>query len=155
MSDDAWNQDNAWAEPPRKPENAAWTDAGEADWAEDIRTGAAWQMTGQAVIEPQSGLGILSLVLSLVAGLMIALPLAFGVAMVAQNPNMAPHEPIVAGVACTMLLGLLLAVFAGILGLVGLFQPNRRKTCAVIGLLFAGGEVLGIAGLFVIGLLAG
>jgi hypothetical protein len=154
-TDDRWNQEQAWAEGPAEPAASSWTDPGEPDWAEDVHTGAAWQVQGFTPRPQQSGLGIASLVLSLIAGVMIGIPLVFAVALVAQNPNLAEDDPTAIGLGCTMLVGVLLALLAGLLGLIGLFQPDRSRLCAILGVLFAGIEVFGIAGLFVLGLLVG
>ncbi len=54
-----------------------------------------------------------------------------------------------------MIVGILLAGLAVVLGLIGLFQQERSKTCAVLGLLFGGIELCGMGGLLVLGLLFG
>jgi hypothetical protein len=154
-TDDRWNQEHAWAEGPAEPAAPAWNDPGEPDWAEDIRSGAAWQMQSFTPRPRQSGLGIASLVLSILAGVMIGIPLVFAVILVAGNPNLAEDDPTAIGLGCTMLVGILLALLAGLLGLIGLFQPDRSRVCAVLGVLFAGIEVVGMSGLFVLGLLVG
>lgn len=154
-TDDHWNQDQAWAEQPAQPAGSQWTDAGGSHWEEDIRSGAAWQMQGYARSPQQSGLGIASLVLSIIAGLMIGVPLIFAAMLVAQNPNLAEDDPTAIGLGCAMLIGVLLAVLAGVLGLIGLFQPDRSRVCAILGLLFAGVEVIGIGALMLLGLLLG
>jgi hypothetical protein len=154
-TDDRWNQDHAWAEGPAEPAASSWTDSGEADWAEDIRSGVAYQMQGFAPSTQQSGLGIASLVLSIVAGLMIGMSFVVSAVVFAGNPNPPENDPIALGVGCTMLVGILLALLAGLLGLIGLFQPHRARTCAVLGVLFAGIEVFGLAGMVVLALLFG
>lgn len=158
MSNDSWNQENAWAEQDRAADDYRWSDsAGHADedWAEDLRTGAAYELHGETLSLPQSGLGIASLIVSIVAGLMIAISLAIAVALLMENPNPPEDSPAILGVGCTLMAGLMLAIVAGLLGAIGLFQPDRSKTCATLGVLFAAIEVFGIVGLFVIGLLAG
>lgn len=154
-TDDHWNQGHAWAEQPAEPTGRQWTDPGESEWAEDIRSGAAYQMQGYGHSPQQSGLGIASLVLSLIAGLMLGIPLIVVIVLVARNPNLPENDPTAIGVGCTMLVGLLLAVGAGILGLIGLFQPDRSRVCAVLGLVFSVIEVFGIGGLILLGLLVG
>lgn len=153
---DRWNQDHAWAEQPAEPADSPWAEtAGGADWAHDIQTGAAWQMQGFARRQQQSGLGIASLVLSLVAGAMLGIPVVMIAVLVAQNPNLAENDPRAIGLGCSMLVGLMLAVIAGLLGLIGLFQPDRSRICAVLGLLIAGIQLFGLAGLVLLGLLVG
>lgn len=151
MSEDQWNQDQAWAEESR------WTrsDDQNHDWAEDVRTGAALNVSAQTANVPQSGLGIASLVLSIIAGLVMVVPLFFAAVLVAQNPNIADDDPQAVALGCGMIVGVLLAALAGILGLVGLFQPDRGKTCAILGTLFAGIEIIGMIGLIVLGLAMG
>jgi hypothetical protein len=154
-TDDRWNQEHAWAEGPADPAGHQWADPDTSEWAEDIRTGAAYQMQGYAPSPQQSGLGIASLVLSIIAGLMLGVPLVIAMVLVARNPNLAEDDPRAMVVGCAMLVGLLLAVVAGILGLIGLFQPDRSRVCAALGVVFAGIEVFGMAGMLVLGLLIG
>ena len=151
---DRWNQDHAWAEHPAEPAGSQWGQApGEPDWAQDIQTGAAWQMQGFPRSQQQSGLGIASLVLSIIAGVMIGVSFVVSAVVFAGNPNPAENDPIALAIGCTVLVGIMLALLAGLLGLIGLFQPDRARTCAVLGVLFAGIEVFGLAGMVVLALL--
>jgi hypothetical protein len=154
-TEDGWNLEHAWAEQPQDPAGSQWPDAGGSEWAEDIRSGAAWQMQGHAPPSQQSGLGMASLVLSLIAGAMLGIPLVGAVMLFTQNPNLVENDPRAVGLGCAMLVGMVLALLAGLLGLIGLFQPDRARTCALLGVLFAGIEVFGMAGLLVLGLTFG
>jgi hypothetical protein len=107
------------------------------------------------VSHQQSGLGIASLVISIIAALVIAVPLILAAILMAQNPNIPEDDPQVAALGCGMILGLLLAALAGILGLIGLFQPDRGKTCAALGVIISGVEICGMIGLIVLGLAMG
>ena len=149
MSDDRWNQDNAWAEESR------WSRSDEAEqhWAEDVRSGAAYHMQGQSASVPQSGLGIASLILSILAGAVMVVPLTLAILLL--DPNLQEDDPRVMALGCALISGLLLAALAGLLGVIGLFQPDRGKTCAVLGLLFAAAEIVGLLGLIAIGMLVG
>lgn len=151
MTDDAWNQEDAWAEQGMRREDPSRAD----DWMADVASGNAHVMQGYAVSPPQSGLGIASLVLSVIAGLLIAATMVWSAVLVAGNPNIPEDDPRIVGVGCGIILGILLAGLAGVLGLVGLFQPDRGKTCAVLGLLIGGVEVLGAVGIVVLGLMMG
>lgn len=149
MTGDHWQDDDRWEQ------HSPWVDpqSAENEWEEDLRQGAAYEMQGHSVSHPQSGLGIASLILSLVAGLLVAVPLVVGVVLIAQNPNLAEDDPQILALGCSMLSGLAMAGVAAVLGVIGLFQPDRGKTCAIIGLIFASLQVVGIVGLLLIGLL--
>jgi len=99
-----------------------------------------------------SGVGIASFVLSMLSG--VSLFVLFGVAgyMESQSPaGMSEDDP------TTMLLGVALIAaamaqfLAFILGVVGLFQPNRKKIFAILGTIFSLLAILTFGGLMVVG----
>jgi hypothetical protein len=122
-------------------------------WEEDLRTGRVHYMTGVRVRPPRSGLGLISLALSVLAAIMIVGSMIAGTIAIGQNPHLQQDSPQLLGFACVLLLGMGLSILSGILGLIGLFQPDREKTCAVIGVILAGMEIVGVSGLTLIGLI--
>ncbi|WP_424769006.1 hypothetical protein [Paenibacillus sp. sgz302251] len=121
----------------------------------------------------QSGLGIASFILSLVAVILIIVSIVFGVAFADQLVNNdsllidtkdeeAVMEAIgqeaivpimIAGLSILASIG---AAFIGlILGIIGAFSKNRRKVFSVIGIILNGILVLGALGLIVVGLAIG
>jgi len=99
-----------------------------------------------------SGVGIASFVLCMISG--VSLFVLFGVAgyMESQSPaGMSEDDP------TTMLLGVALIAaamaqfLAFILGVVGLFQANRKKIFAILGTIFSLLAILIFGGLMVVG----
>jgi hypothetical protein len=104
----------------------------------------------------QSGLGIASFILAIVAGVTaVALVVIAGVIELSTPGGMDEESP------QALIVGLgIFGVFAlnllGIgLGLGGLFQADRLRTFAVLGLVFNLLVILGIGGLMVLGLAMG
>jgi hypothetical protein len=100
-----------------------------------------------------SGFGIISFVLSLLCGLgMIVLIVA---AVLMESENLPEDSPQL------MLLGFgvigigLSELFAAIFGFVALFQPDRKKIFAILGLVFSIGAILLFGGLVILGLMVG
>ena len=100
-----------------------------------------------------SGVGIASFALSMLSG--VSLFVLFGVAgyMESQSPGgMSEDDP------STMLLGVALIgagmaqILAFVLGVVGLFQANRKKIFAILGTIFSLLAILTFGGLMVLGI---
>ena len=151
MPEDRWDDDDGL----QAGRNWSLEDDRDRHWEEDLRTGRVHYMKGVSTGPRHSELGLVSLAISLLAGIMIAGSLVAGTVLVGLNPNLRPDNPQVLGLACGLLLGMGLSLLAGILGLVGLFQPDREKTFAALGVAVSGVEVLGITGLTLIGLVLG
>ncbi len=120
---------------------------------QDNPYGATFLPQQSATAEPRhSGVGITSFALSMLSG--ISLFALFGVAgyLESQSPaGMSEEDPttMLLGVA---LLGAGMAQFlAFILGAVGLFQPNRKKIFAILGLIFSLVAIVTFGGLMVVG----
>ena len=103
-------------------------------------------------VRKHSGVGIASFVLSVLSG--VSLVVLFGVAgyMASQSPGgMSADDP------TTMLVGVALIgtgmaqILAFILGVVGLFQANRKKIFAILGTIFSLLAILTFGGLMVVG----
>ena len=102
-----------------------------------------------------SEVGIISFVLSLLSGVTLFALFAVAGYIESQSPGgMNEKDP------STILLGLALIaagaaqVLAAILGIVGLFQSNRKKIFAVLGVIFSMLAVLLFGGLMIVGLAA-
>ncbi|GGG75049.1 hypothetical protein [Paenibacillus radicis (ex Gao et al. 2016)] len=115
----------------------------------------------------QSGLGIASFIIALVAVLLgiigIILSVAF-TAGIADDPQSIVREienNDISSVASIMVAGLMLIAGAGIafigliLGIVGAFAKDRRKAFAIVGIILNGLIVVGIVALTVLGLAIG
>ena len=101
-----------------------------------------------------SGLGIASFIICLLSG--ISLLVLFGIAgyMGSQSPAGVDEDD-----PATVFLGLaLIAAGLGqlmslVLGIVAMFQPNRKKIFAILGTIFSLMAVLGFGGLMVLGMI--
>ncbi|MCA0755024.1 hypothetical protein KP806_08180 [Paenibacillus sp. N4] len=122
----------------------------------------------------QSGLGIASFVLALVAVVLIIVAIAFGAAFADQivgNEELlleSPEDPnaimdaigedaivpiMLAGLS--MLASIGVAFIGLILGIIGAFSKNRKKVFSVIGIILNGILVVGAVGLVVVGMALG
>lgn len=100
-----------------------------------------------------SGVGIASFVLSLLSG--VSLFALFGVAayMASQSPGGMSEDDPTAMLLGFALIGAGMAQFlAVILGVVGLFQANRKKIFAILGTIFSLLAILSFGGLMVLGI---
>lgn len=99
-----------------------------------------------------SGLGIASLLLALVTGVMMFVLIAAAGYIEVTTPGGIDEESATAVMLGLGLIGVgLLDVLAVILGIAALLQPERRKVLAVLGLVIGAGSLLGMAGLMVLG----
>lgn len=101
-----------------------------------------------------SGVGIASFVLSMLSGVSLFVLFAVAGYMESQSPGgMNEDDP------TTMLLGVALIAagmaqfLAFVLGVVGLFQANRKKIFAILGTIFSLLAILAFGGLMVVGVL--
>lgn len=101
-------------------------------------------------------LGIASFLISLLVGFsFVAMIVVLGI-IETRNPGAFDEDKtstIILGFAILGFIGLTIVGF--ILGLVGLFMPDRQKLFSILGVVFNGLVVFGIVGLMVIGLIAG
>lgn len=107
------------------------------------------------VILRHSGLGITSFVIALIAALFLFLLVIVAGLMEASSPGGMDEESIQA-----ILVGLLLFAGTGIdlvsllLGIIALFQKDRKKVFAILGVVLSGVTLLGVGGLVILGLIA-
>lgn len=104
----------------------------------------------------QSGLGIASLILSILIGIMLFVTICFAGYMEAATPGgMTDDSPILVLVGLFILAGMFGNFVGVILAAVGLAQKDRAKSVSVIGLCFNVMCLLGVAALMVLGTVAG
>jgi hypothetical protein len=108
---------------------------------------ASPQMVPEAA---HSKVGIASFVMGLLVGLgELVLVVIAGVMETSTPGGMNDKDPKVAILGLLLLGGLFLALVGAILGVVGLFERNRKKLFAVLGLIF-NGLILGLVVLLMI-----
>jgi hypothetical protein len=102
---------------------------------------------------PHSGLGIASFLVGLLAGVgEMAVVGWAGYTGVTHRGTITPDSPTAILLGLAMLAGLGLALLGGMLGVGGLFQANRKRVFAVLGMALNALVVLAFLGLMVIGL---
>jgi hypothetical protein len=102
--------------------------------------------------QKHSGVGIASFVLAIVA--VVGELVLITVAAVLVQQGKSQRSPAMMVTGCLLIAGLGVCVVGAILGIVGLFLPNRKKVFAILGLCFNGMILLAVLGLMVIGLMA-
>ncbi len=117
----------------------------------------SWQdQTPQFSAQKQSGLGIASFVLAMLAGGGILGAILLAGVLAANDPAAVQENQgliILIGLAVMAMGGL---SFIGLaLGIAGLFWPERLRLMAILGVLFNFLVITGIGGLMVIGMIAG
>lgn len=98
-----------------------------------------------------SEVGIASLIISVVAGLLAFVSLIGAVVLVSQGKGQSDPAMMLCG--CGMLLAFPLFIIGGILGLIGLFNSNRIKTTAIVGIILNVLPCLMLLVLIIIGLM--
>jgi len=101
-------------------------------------------------------LGIASLLISLLVGFSFVTMIVVVGIMESKNPGGFAEDKTIATILGLAVFGFIGLNFVGfILGLVGLFMPDRQKLFSILGVVFNGVVIFGIVGLVVIGLIAG
>ena len=104
----------------------------------------------------QSGLGIASLILSILIGIMLFVAICVAGFMEASTPGgVSDDSPILVLVGLFVLAGMVGNLVGIVLAAVGLAQKDRAKIVSVIGLSLNIMCLLGVAALMVIGIMAG
>ena len=111
------------------------------------------QYSPYAPAAKHSGLGIASFVIAIIVGVieLETIVIAAVIGMNAGAKGIADDSPEAMGIGLGAFCGLALAVLGGILGLIGCFQPNRRKVFAILGLLFNAAILVLVVALVIIG----
>jgi hypothetical protein len=113
-------------------------------------------MNANANAPRHSGLGIASFITSIVSGICIFAAIALAGVMEASTPGGIDEES-----AGAIMLGLALFAFMGLslvalgLGIGGLFQKERKKVFAILGMVFAAATLLGTVSIIALGLAMG
>lgn len=112
--------------------------------------------TGEPSVERKhSGLGIASFVVSIITGLMMFMLFVVAGVMETSTPGGMDENSVEAMLVGLFLFALLfLDLLAAGLGVAGLFQKERRKLFAILGLVFAAATIVITLLLVLIGLMA-
>ena len=106
--------------------------------------------------EGQSGIGIISLLTSVITAMLIAV-LFVVVVIISVGPNGPPpdNDPKMVMIGLGFLTCLGAALIGLVLGIVGSIQPHRGILCAILGAVFNALILLGVSGLICAGLAIG
>jgi hypothetical protein len=106
--------------------------------------------------EGQSGIGVISLLTSIVTGVLIAVLFVF-VMIISVGPNGPPpdDDPKVIMIGLGFLASMGAALIGLVLGIVGSIQPHRGILCAILGAVFNALILFGVIGLICTGILFG
>ena len=100
-----------------------------------------------------SGFGIVSFILSMGSGLLsVAMVVVAGVMEASTPGGMSEDDPMVVLVGLGILAGGFAMLISTIFGIAGLFQHNRKKVFAILGLVFSILGIVSFGGLILLGL---
>ena len=103
-----------------------------------------------------SGIGIASFILSLLCGLtLVGIIIVAMVIGARSGGELDERSPAVMAIGCSALLGLALTLLGLILGIVGIMQKDRKKTFAILGLIFNAVILVGTVALILVGMAMG
>jgi len=109
------------------------------------------RVTTEPVLK-HSGVGIASLTLSIVMGIVLMALVVIAVIMESSTPGgMDENAPSTVLLSLVLLGSLGLEGLAFILGLIGLFMQNTKKITAILGVIFSGMIGMGIIFLMILG----
>lgn len=112
--------------------------------------------SGQGKSAKHSGVGVASFVIALVAGLLVFLCIIVAGVVEASDMGPIPEDSPLAVVQGLTIISGSIACLCGIaLAIAGLMQENRNKVFAVIGLVFNGLILLGVALIILMALFLG
>ncbi len=104
----------------------------------------------------QSGIGITSLIISIVVGIVMFVTIVSVTIMVAeQNQPMQENDPRAITLGFLIIGGIGISLVGFILGILGTMQPNTSPICAILGIIFNGLILLGVGGLMCFGIAVG
>ncbi|MEZ6125279.1 MAG: hypothetical protein R3C49_19190 [Planctomycetaceae bacterium] len=108
--------------------------------------------TTQRPVLPHSGPGIASFVTSLFAGMSLLGLLVLTIVVLGPNPDAVPDDdPKLIIIGLSGIFAMMLMVVSIVLALVALFQPDRRKLFAILGLTLNFLLIVVFGGLVVLG----
>jgi hypothetical protein len=102
--------------------------------------------------QKNSGFGISAFGISIVSGIFMLIIIVTAGVMGSQPGGVDENSPIAMTVGLAMFFFLFLDMIAVMLGIIGLFQQDRKKLFAVLGIAIASLTILGTLGLMLIGL---
>jgi len=102
--------------------------------------------------QKHSEVGIASIISGVLGALLAVISVIGAVIFVSQGKGQT--DPVMAVCGCGMILSFPIFIAGAILGIVGLFNPNRKKITAIIGLILNILPCLLLLALLVLGLLA-
>ena len=103
-----------------------------------------------------SGLGIASFIISIAAGIGMFILVAAAGIMETVMPGGVDEESAVAAVLGLLVIGSIMVQMGALaLGISGLFQKDKYKVFAVLGVVFSSLSIFGIIGLIIIGIAMG
>ncbi len=105
----------------------------------------------------QSGLGVASLVISIIVGITMFATIVGATIMVADQVNqpMNDDDPRAIVLGLLILGGIGVALVGLVLGILGAMQPNTSPICAIIGIVFNGLILLAVGGMMCFGMAVG
>lgn len=117
-------------------------------------TSADSMQNAESMETKHSGFGIASFIISISVGLLLFLVLAIGGILDASTPGGMDEQSIQAVLVGLSMIALLFFAFvAAALGIVGLFQKERKKLFAILGTVFSLGTVMLAIVVIILGLL--
>ena len=103
-----------------------------------------------------SGFGVASFIISISVGLLMFLLLVIAAIMQVSTPGGMDRQSIQAILVGLSIIALLFFdIVAVVLGIVGLFQKERKKLFAILGTIFSSATVMFVIALIIVGLLVG
>lgn len=116
--------------------------------------GASWQPYGPPPTLPHSGLGIASLAVALLTGLLDLILIVVAAIMDSRPGGMDEDSPAAMAVGCSFVVLMFVNLVGLVLGIVGVALPGRNKLFPSLGIGFNGIVLLGMVALLCLGVLA-
>ena len=105
---------------------------------------------------PHSGLGIASLFIAIVMGILLFILFSIAVVIsIKQNGQINDNDPVMVSLVLGMMGGLGMTLIGLVLGIIGALQPDRKGLYGVLGSAFNAMILLGVGGVICLGILAG
>jgi len=110
----------------------------------------------ELVKSKHSGFGVASFIISISVGLLMFLAFVIAAIMQVSTPGGIDRQSIQAILVGLSIIALLFFdIVAVVLGIVGLFQKERKKLFAILGTIFSSATVMFVIALIIVGLLVG
>lgn len=110
----------------------------------------------ESIERKHSGFGVASFIISISAGLLMFIVFAIAAILQVSTPGGMDRQSIQAIVVGLSMIALLFFdIVAVVLGVVGLFQKERKKVFAIFGIIFSSATVILTMALIIVGVLVG